>query len=292
MTRSHFGTTISLLCVAALALVAWAATGAAAQSPTPLPVPCSSAANKTLADACLLTLALTHLGYEETGQWGPLLDTMSADAYEVYGHTLMGGVNTAPPTSDQSIHHMYANILNGGQPADLVYIPVTTTIGTSTIVYEYITQFNHTVNFWLVPYPPTNRPVSVAMVLTLGFDDNNKMTYERFYLDSASILVQIGILKDGYGVYGNDLPHPYPSASACKRHLPVVGDQMASVLIDGPNTDVVFNGFYVNEAADIDSTAAAGTSAGSTAARRQAKGRRQYDSFSALVSAHLADLTH
>nr|UMO78291.1 hypothetical protein [Pandoravirus belohorizontensis] len=128
------------------------------------------------------------------------------------------------------------------------------------------------------------------MVLTLGFDDNNKMTYERFYLDSASILVQIGILKDGYGVYGNDLAHPYPSASACKRHLPVVGDQTASVLIDGPNTDVVFNGFYVNEAADIDSTDA--TSATPNVARRQAKARRQYDSFSALVSAHLADLTH
>lgn len=144
MTQSHFGTTLSLVCMAALAIMAWAATGAAAQNPTPLPVPCSSAANKTLADACLLTLALTHLGYEETGQWGPLLDTMSADAYEVYGHTLMGGVNTAPPTSDQSIHHMYANILNGGQPADLVYVPVTTTVGTSTIVYEYITQFNHT----------------------------------------------------------------------------------------------------------------------------------------------------
>lgn len=291
MTRSHITPTI-FLC-AALALVACATTGTTAQSPTPLPVPCSSAANKTLADACLLTLALTHLGYEETGQWGPLLDTMSADAYEVYGHTLMGGVNTAPPTSDQSIHHMYANILNGGQPADLVYVPVTTTIGTSTIIYEYITQFNHTVNFWLVPYPPTNRPVSVAMVLALGFDDNNKMTYERFYLDSASILVQIGILKDGYGVYGNDLAQPYPSASACKRHLPVVGDQLASVLVDGPyNSDIVFNGFYVNEAASLDSAEAATAGRSHNAGRRQIKERRQYDSFSALVSAHLADLTH
>ncbi|QBZ81670.1 hypothetical protein pclt_cds_1087 [Pandoravirus celtis] len=291
MTRSHITSTI-FLCVA-LALVAWTATGATAQSPTPLPVPCSSAANKTLADACLLTLALTHLGHEEAGRYGPLLDTMSADAYEVYGHTLMGGVNTAPPTSDQSIHHMYSKILNGGQPADLVFLPVTTTIGTSTIIYEYITQFNHTVNFWLVPYPPTNRPVSVAMVLALGFDDNNKMTYERFYLDSASILVQIGILKDGYGVYGNDLPQPYPSASACKRHLPVIGDQLTSVLLDGPyNTDVVFNGFYVNEAVGTNSTAAAATTTTSNVGRRQAKERRQYDSFSALVSAHLADLTH
>ncbi|AGO85534.1 hypothetical protein psal_cds_1222 [Pandoravirus salinus] len=291
MTRPFIVSALYLLC-AVVMIVAWTATGTTAQSPTPLPVPCSSAANKTLADACLLTLALTHLGYEETGQWGPLLDTMSADAYEVYGHTLMGGVNTAPPTLDQSIHHMYSKILNGGQPADLVYVPVTTTIGTSTIIYEYVTQFTHTVNFWLVPYPPTNRPVSVAMVLALGFDDNNKMTYERFYLDSASILVQIGVLKDGYGVYGNDLANPYPSPVACKRTLPVIGDQMSSVLIDGPyDSGITFNGFYVNEADGADCGAASAPGA-DRRQQQQTKERRQYDSFSALVSAHLADLTH
>ncbi|AVK76482.1 hypothetical protein pneo_cds_875 [Pandoravirus neocaledonia] len=278
--------------VCCLALVLFVASPCVAQSPTPLPVPCSSAANKTLADACLLTLAMTHLHYEETGQWGPLLDTMSADAYEIYGHTLMGGVNTAPSTSDQSLYHMYANILNGGQPDDLVYVPVTTTIGTNTIVYEYVTVFNHTQNFWLVPYPATNRMVSVGMVLTLGFDDNNKMTYERFFVDSASILVQIGILKDGYGVYGNDLAAPYPPGKACKRHLPVAGDQFASILIDGPyNAGVEFNGFYVNEAENLSETSTDSASEESTTERaNKRQERRQYDSFSALVMAELANL--
>nr|UDO47035.1 nuclear transport factor 2 like domain [Pandoravirus massiliensis] len=275
---------------ACLALALCVAAPCFAQSPTPLPVPCSSAANKTLADACLLTLAMTHLHYEETGQWGPLLDTMSPDAYEIYGHTLMGGVNTAPSTSDQSLYHMYANILNGGQPDDLIYVPVTTTIGTNTIVYEYVTVFNHTKNFWLVPYPATNRMVSVGMVLTLGFDDNNKMTYERFFVDSASILVQIGILKDGYGVYGNDLAAPYPPGKACKRHLPVAADQFASILIDGPyGAGVEFNGFYVNEAANL-AERSTDDDAAASAQHRKRQERRQYDSFSALVMAELANI--
>lgn len=276
-----------------LALALLVASPCLAQSATPLPVPCSTAANKTLADACLLTLAMTHLHYEETGQWGPLLGTMSADAYEIYGHTLMGGVNTAPPTSDQSLYHMYANILNGGQPDDLIYVPVTTTIGTNTIVYEYVTVFNHTKNFWLVPYPATNRMVSVGMVLTLGFDDNNKMTYERFFVDSASILVQIGILKDGYGIYGNDLAGPYPTGKACKRHLPVAADQFASILIDGPyGAGVEFNGFYVNEAENLSERSADDIAQveTTTAERPKRQERRQYESFSALVMAELASL--
>jgi carboxymethylenebutenolidase len=50
---------------------------------------------------------------------------------------------------------------------------------------------------WLLPgVPPTNKPVEVAIVTVIQFQDR-KMASERIYYDQASILVQVGLLDSG-----------------------------------------------------------------------------------------------
>ena len=47
---------------------------------------------------------------------------------------------------------------------------------------------------WLLPgVPPTNKPVEVATVTVIQFQDG-KMASERVYYDQASILVQLRLL--------------------------------------------------------------------------------------------------
>ena len=139
----------------------------------------------------------------------------------------------SPRFRPEPLLYVLAHPCRGTVPADFSYTPVAQSIGANTIVFEYIAQFNHSVNFWLVPYPPTNRIVSVLMVLSIGYDDNNKMTYERLYPEGSSILVQIGVLHDGYGIYKNDITHT-GGKNACKHPLPVNGDELALFVTEGP----------------------------------------------------------
>jgi carboxymethylenebutenolidase len=50
---------------------------------------------------------------------------------------------------------------------------------------------------WLLPgLPPTNKPVEIAIVTVIQFQDD-KMASERIYYDQASLLVQLGLLDPG-----------------------------------------------------------------------------------------------
>jgi carboxymethylenebutenolidase len=65
---------------------------------------------------------------------------------------------------------------------------------------------------WLVPgVPPTNKPLEVAIVTVIQFQDG-KMASERIYYDQASILVQVGLLDP--------------------RKLPVAGVEIARKVLD------------------------------------------------------------
>ena len=47
---------------------------------------------------------------------------------------------------------------------------------------------------WLLPgVPPTNKPVEIAIVTVIQFQDG-KMASERIYYDQPSLLVQLGLL--------------------------------------------------------------------------------------------------
>jgi len=232
-----------------------------ADSPTttPLPVPCSSAATFELVEACIYNLTYTHLGYEETRQWDELMGTLAPNAYELQVPTFLGGVKWAPETSAQSLYYMYSRIEYLNVPPSMTYVPVAFSVGPTTIVIEYIAKFNHTSSFFLLPYPATNRSISVPLSLSIGFDQNNKMLYEREYWDAASVLVQAGILKDGFHVYKDD--HQVSEEHACLHELPVLGDQSAILLQYGYNASgLEFNKFF---------TGAHEHQEASTAARRE-----------------------
>jgi len=244
MTNCSGGTLAAI--IAALLALSWCL-GCAAQFgtfPATIFTPCSSAPTRALSDLCLLNLTFTHLYLEEAGDWDGVMDTLANDSYEFYSHTMMGGIKAAPYDSDQSLYYMYSRINFVDPPESLQYYYIAESIGANTIVFEAVVEFNHTSSFWLLPLEPTNELVSVYMVLSIGFDDDNKMLYERAYIDGGSILTQIGILQDGYSTYKDNIPLP-PKHAACHFPLPVLGDELATLMLDGAvDSGIVFNQFY------------------------------------------------
>ena len=89
-------------------------------------------------------------------------------------------------------------------PPDMVIHPVSRTVGDDQLVDEMILSFTHTgVIPWMLPgVPPTHRPVRVPLVAIVRFRDG-KVAHEHIYWDQASVLKQIGLLRDAtLPVYG------------------------------------------------------------------------------------------
>src|SRR6476659_6681920 len=95
----------------------------------------------------------------------------------------------------KQLTHFYDNYFIPQMPPDTQIIPVSRTIGHDRLVDEFVIKFTHTLQMdWLLPgVPPTNKPVEVAIVTVIQFQDG-KMASERIYYDQASILVQVGLL--------------------------------------------------------------------------------------------------
>jgi carboxymethylenebutenolidase len=83
----------------------------------------------------------------------------------------------------------------GVNPPDFRLTPVSRTIGTDSIVDEFIVQFTHTTEIdWLLPgVAPTGRVVEVPTVGIIKFE-GDKLVHEHIYWDQASVLVQVGLL--------------------------------------------------------------------------------------------------
>ena len=98
----------------------------------------------------------------------------------------------------KQLTHFYGNYFIPQMPPDTEIIPVSRTIGHDRLVDEFVIKFTHTLQMdWLLPgVPPTNKPVEVATVTVVQFQDG-KMASERIYFDQASILVQLGLLDPG-----------------------------------------------------------------------------------------------
>src|SRR5262252_9008602 len=95
----------------------------------------------------------------------------------------------------KQLTHFYSHYFIPQMPPDTEIIPVSRTIGYDRLVDEFVVKFTHTVQMdWLLPgVPPTNKPVEVATVTVVQFQDG-KMASERIYWDQASLLVQLGLL--------------------------------------------------------------------------------------------------
>jgi carboxymethylenebutenolidase len=119
------------------------------------------------------------------------LATMNDDAYVNHVPVMTGGYGKA------ALRRFYSSDFIPGMPPDTTLRPVSRTIGEDQLVDEMIFSFTHTQEIpWMLPgVAPTNRRVEVPLVAVVGFRDG-KLAHERIYWDQASVLKQIGLLKD------------------------------------------------------------------------------------------------
>jgi carboxymethylenebutenolidase len=119
------------------------------------------------------------------------LATMTDDAYVNHVPVMTGGYGKP------ALRHFYSHDFIPSMPSDTTLARVSMTIGESQLVEEMIFSFTHTQEIpWMLPgVPPTHRRVEVPLVAVVGFRDG-KLAHERIYWDQASVLKQIGLLKD------------------------------------------------------------------------------------------------
>ena len=126
----------------------------------------------------------------------------------------------------KQLAHFYDRYFIPQMPPDTQIMPVSRTIGRDRLVDEFVIKFTHSLQMdWLLPgVPPTNKPVEVAIVTVIQFQDG-KMASERIYYDQASILVQIGLLDPeklpvaGVEIARKVLDDNLPSNGLMKRAL-------------------------------------------------------------------------
>jgi carboxymethylenebutenolidase len=82
-------------------------------------------------------------------------------------------------------------------PEDLCMDLVNRVVGQDQLVEELRLRFTHSrpMNWFLPGVPPTHRPVDIALVVVVQFRDG-KLACERIYWDQATVLRQVGLLRD------------------------------------------------------------------------------------------------
>ena len=143
----------------------------------------------------------------ETRDANATMATMVPQPYVNHIPTMTGGVGY------EQLRRFYSHHFIPVNPPDFRLTPVSRTVGTETIVDEFIVHFTHTTEIdWLLPgIRPTGRRVEIPMVAIVMFE-GNKVAHEHIYWDQASVLVQIGLLNP--------------------RELPVAGAETAGKVID------------------------------------------------------------
>ncbi|HVY14058.1 MAG TPA: nuclear transport factor 2 family protein [Rhodopila sp.] len=143
-----------------------------------------------MAERNLVALWEAHCRCEfETRDVEATMATMVPAPYVNHVPTMTGGVG------HNELKHFYQHHFIGSNPPDFRMIPVSRTVGESSIVDEFVLRFTHTTEIdWMVPrIPPTGRPVEIAMVAIVRFE-GDKLVHEHIYWDQASVLVQLGLL--------------------------------------------------------------------------------------------------
>src|SRR4051812_31229314 len=143
-----------------------------------------------MADHDLVAVWEAHFRYEvETRDVDATMATMVDTPYVNHIPTMAGGVG-----HDQ-LKRFYKYHFVGRNPDDVVMTLVSRTVGTDTLVDEFIFKFTHTCTIdWMLPgIPPTGKAVEIPMVAVVHFR-GDKLVHEHIYWDQASVLVQIGKL--------------------------------------------------------------------------------------------------
>ena len=124
--------------------------------------------------------------------------TMVPQPYVNHIPTMTGGVGY------EQLRRFYAHHFIPVNPPDFRLTAVSRTVGSDTIVDEFIMHFTHTtVMDWLLPgVPPSGRAVEIPAVAIVKFV-GDKVAHEHIYWDQASVLLQIGLLSpEGLPVAG------------------------------------------------------------------------------------------
>jgi len=116
--------------------------------------------------------------------------TMVEQPYVNHIPTMTGGVG------HEQLKRFYAHHFIPVNPPDFRLTLISRTVGSDTLVDEFILKFTHTTEIdWMLPgIPPTGRRVEVSMVAIVKFD-GDKLVHEHIYWDQAMVLVQIGLLE-------------------------------------------------------------------------------------------------
>ena len=157
-----------------------------------------------------------HCRHEfETRDVDATMSTMVGEPYVNHIPTMTGGVGF------EKLHHFYSHHFIGVNPPDFELLPVSRTVGESSVVDEFIARFTHTTRMdWMLPgIEPTSRRVEIAMVAIVAFQ-GAKLVHEHIYWDQASVLVQLGLLDpDGLPIAGAETAHKVLDASLPSKTL-------------------------------------------------------------------------
>jgi carboxymethylenebutenolidase len=136
-----------------------------------------------------------HIRHEfETKDVEATLATMVEDASVNHVPVNSGGKGKA------QLRAFYRDVFIGSWPDDLEMTTTNRVVGCDQLVEEIHARFTHTNRMdWFLPgVPPTNRLVEVDFVAVVQFREG-KLSCERIYWDQATVLRQIGLLKDRVG---------------------------------------------------------------------------------------------
>jgi len=139
----------------------------------------------------MLAVFQQHVGAELAGDLDTTMGTMTEDPHLHNIPNMVGGVG------QDGVRAFYRDRLVGQFfPPDVKMTNVSTTVGSDQVVDELVISFTHTTSIdWMLPgVPPTGKPVEMAVVVIVGFNDG-KISHEHIYWDQASVLVQIGLLN-------------------------------------------------------------------------------------------------
>jgi len=142
----------------------------------------------------LVQLWEEHTKYEfATRDTEATLATMVDDAYVNHIPVMTGG------QGKNALRRFYSRDFIPSMPPDTTLTPISRTVGEDQIVDEMIFSFTHTQEMpWMLPgVAPTYRRVEVPLVAIVHFR-GDKLAHEHIYWDQASVLKQVGLLKDSH----------------------------------------------------------------------------------------------
>ena len=150
------------------------------------------AVQTTLSPSQLEQLWAEHLrGEFETKDVEATLATMVEDAYVNHMPVNTGG------RGKEALRGFYRDDFIPSWPEDLQMTPVNRIVGAGQLVDELHLTFTHSKPMpWFLPnMPPTHKKIAIDIVVVVQFR-GDKLACERIYWDHASVLRQVGQLKD------------------------------------------------------------------------------------------------